>query len=201
VYHAVHYDDMAYQVGCPRGYTKAALTRLSSYPNDCVVGIECAHLDNTGKMTPETYASLVQLSARLLKQFGLTVNDLWLHSEIVGKDYKDCHRWFTTTQPSDWPKFKNDVAAVLNPVVKQEEPDMLEKAIVVNGFADFGTAEPLANRLQAPIYTRAALGNRKVSKELYVVGGTVDGLQADKIIPLTGADRYDVAASVKKFLG
>jgi GH24 family phage-related lysozyme (muramidase) len=87
------------------------------------------------------------------------------------------------------------------PVMKKEDIDMLEKAIVINGFADFATAEPLANRLQAPIYTRAALGNRKVSKELYVVGGNADGLQADKIIPLTGADRYDVAASVKKFLG
>lgn len=118
VYHAVPYDDMAYQVGCPRGYTQAALQRLSSYPNDCVVGIECAHLDMTGKMTPETYSSLVQLAARLLKQFNLSVNDLWLHSEIVGKDYKDCHRWFTTTKPEDWVKFKQDVNAVLHPPVK-----------------------------------------------------------------------------------
>jgi hypothetical protein len=115
VYHAVPYDAMAYQVGCPRGYTQAAVNRLSSYPNDCVVGIECAHLDDKGTMTPETYNSLVQLSAKLLQQFNLTINDLWLHSEIVGKDYKDCHRWFTTTKPEDWPKFKNDVAAVLNP--------------------------------------------------------------------------------------
>jgi hypothetical protein len=115
VYHAVPYDQSCYQVGCARGYTKEAVSRLSSYPNDCVVGIECAHLDWDGKMTPETYKSLVELSARMLKEFNLTVNDLWLHSEIVGKDYKDCHRWFTTTKPSDWGKFKNDVNAILNP--------------------------------------------------------------------------------------
>jgi N-acetylmuramoyl-L-alanine amidase CwlA len=114
VYHAVPYDSMAYQVGCPRGYTKTTVQRLSSYPNDCVIGIECAHTDMKGTMTKETYNSLVQLAAKLLKSHKLTVNDLWLHSEIVGKDYKDCHRWFTTTKPSDWPKLKNDVSKVLN---------------------------------------------------------------------------------------
>jgi LysM repeat protein len=118
LYHAVPYNAVAYQVGCPRGYTKAAVSRLSAYPNDCVVGIECAHLDNTGKMTPETYATLVQHSANLLRKFNLTVNDLWLHSEIVGKDYKDCHRWFTTTKPADWIKFKAEVNASLHPAPK-----------------------------------------------------------------------------------
>ncbi|HZW83747.1 MAG TPA: N-acetylmuramoyl-L-alanine amidase [Candidatus Deferrimicrobium sp.] len=203
VYHAVHYDDMAYQVGCPRGYTKTALTRLSSYPNDCVVGIECAHIDNTGKMTPETYASLVQLSARLLKQFGLTVNDLWLHSEIVGKDYKDCHRWFTTTQPSDWPKFKNDVAAVLNPVVKQAEvEDMLNVAVVINGLPDLGAAEPLADKVHGPIlFKRDYAKGQKVANTVYIVGGANDPSLGDKVVFLGGADRYEVAAAVKKFLG
>jgi N-acetylmuramoyl-L-alanine amidase CwlA len=198
VYHAVPYDQMAYQVGCKRGYTKAALQRLSSYPNDCVIGIECAHLDMKGTMTKETYNSLVQLAAKLLKSHKLTVNDLWLHSEIVGKDYKDCHRWFTTTKPSDWPKFKNDVNVLLNP---KEEVEMLEKAIVIGGFPDMAFAEVLAARLKAPIYTRNALPAGKVAKELYVVGGSTTGLKADKVISLTGADRFDVAAAVKKFLG
>lgn len=83
----------------------------------------------------------------------------------------------------------------------KEEIDMLEKAIVINAFPDFPNAEVLAARLKAPIYTRAALPAGKIAKELYVVGGSVTGLQADKIISLTGADRYEVAASVKKFLG
>jgi N-acetylmuramoyl-L-alanine amidase len=115
LYHAVHYDQMAYQVGCPRGYTKAALQRLSSYPNNCVVGVECAHLDWDGTMTKETYDTLVEWAVDKIKEFHLTVNDLWLHSEIVGKDYKDCHRWFTTTKPSDWQKFKDEVAEKLKP--------------------------------------------------------------------------------------
>src|SRR5205085_8383686 len=93
VLHCVPDDMMAYQVGCPRGYTPIAVQRLSSYPNQNVIGIECTHIDDQGKMTPDTYASLVQLSAKLLKEHNLTTKDLWLHSEIVGKDYKDCHRW------------------------------------------------------------------------------------------------------------
>lgn len=203
VYHAVPYDAMAYQVGCPRGYTKVALQRLSSYPNDCVVGIECAHLDMTGKMTPETYASLVQLSARLLKKYNLTVNDLWLHSEIVGKDYKDCHRWFTTTKPSDWPKFKSDVNTLLNPVSpKKEENDMLKVAVIINGLPDLGAAEPLSDKVQGPIlFKRDYAKGQKVAETVYIVGGANDSSLGDKVVFLGGADRYEVAAAVKKFLG
>lgn len=83
----------------------------------------------------------------------------------------------------------------------KEENEMLEKAIVVNSFADFPAAEPLAGRLAAPIYLRSIIEGKKVSKELYVVGGTSDKLLADKITLLSGADRYATAAAVKKFLG
>jgi N-acetylmuramoyl-L-alanine amidase CwlA len=126
VYHAVDYDQMTYQVGSPKGYTKEALERLSDYPNNCVVGIECAHLDMTGKMTNATYNSLVEHATNLLKKFNLTVDNLWLHSEIVGINYKDCHRFFSRN-PEEWSNFKKLVDAKLNPpkpVVppKQETP-------------------------------------------------------------------------------
>lgn len=141
LYHAVPYDAMAYQVGCPRGYTKEALNRLSSYPNDCVVGIECAHLDWKGTMTPETYDTLVKHSAKLLKMFGLGIDDLWLHSEIVGKDYKDCHRWFTTTKPDDWDKFKKDVYAVLHPSKSTtKNTDKVNKYKVIKKINGYSTA-------------------------------------------------------------
>lgn len=84
--------------------------------------------------------------------------------------------------------------------IPKEEDDMLEKAIVIHGFADFAVAEMLAARIKAPVYTRVALPAGKIAKELYVVGGTVDGLQADKIVALTGKDRFEVAAAVAKFL-
>lgn len=84
---------------------------------------------------------------------------------------------------------------------KKEEEDMLQKAIVINSFADFPNAEVLAARLKAPIYTRAALPSGKIANEIYVVGGATTGLQADKIVPLTGSDRFAVAAAVKNFIG
>lgn len=80
------------------------------------------------------------------------------------------------------------------------ETALLDKAIVIGGFPDFASAELLAARLKAPIYTRAALPNGKIAKELYVVGGSTSGLQADKIISLTGKDRFEVAAAVAEFL-
>jgi N-acetylmuramoyl-L-alanine amidase len=141
LYHAVPYNVMAYQVGCPRGYTKDALSRLSAYPNDCVVGVECAHLDDKGTMTPETYATLVQWAVDRIKEFNLTVDELWLHSEIVGKDYKDCHRWFTTTKPEDWIKFKKEVNAILHPApAKPAAQDTAEKYKVIKKIDGYSTA-------------------------------------------------------------
>lgn len=106
-------------------------------------------------------------------------------------------------------KGKVSVAApnpIVKPVVKpapkpvKEEEEMLEKAIVINAFPDFPFAESLAARIKAPIYIRAALPTGKIAKELYVVGGNKEGLIADKIIELTGKDRFEVARKVEEFL-
>jgi N-acetylmuramoyl-L-alanine amidase len=95
--------------------------------------------------------------------------------------------------------------AIQKPVVppQKEEDKMLEKAIVINAFPDFPFAELLAARLKAPIFTRAALPSTgKITKELFVVGGTKDGLDkfSDKITVLSGPDRFAVAKSVKDYL-
>jgi N-acetylmuramoyl-L-alanine amidase len=82
----------------------------------------------------------------------------------------------------------------------KEDSDMLEKAIVINSFADFPAAEPLAGRLSAPIYLRATAEGKKVAKELYVVGGTQDKLVADKVVLLSGPNRFETAAAVGNFL-
>lgn len=105
-------DEMAYHVGS-NIYTQEALSRLSSYPNNCTIGIECCHIDWQGRMTDKTYESLVRLTARKLKQFGLTVNDLWRHYDVVG--WKDCHRWFVNN-PDQWLKFKDDAQSMTNSV-------------------------------------------------------------------------------------
>ncbi|WP_246055187.1 peptidoglycan-binding domain-containing protein [Pseudalkalibacillus caeni] len=84
--------------------------------------------------------------------------------------------------------------------IAKEEEEMLDKAIVINAFADFPLAEPLAMRIKAPIYIRAALPQGKIAKNLYVVGGTQEGLKADNITLLSGHDRFDVARAVEDFL-
>lgn len=107
---AVPEDEMAYHVGSTV-YTASALRNLSSYPNNCTIGIEMAHDDWTGKPSKETYARTVKLAAKLLKKYGLTEKNLWTHHQVVG--WKDCHRWFTN-HGDEWVKFVGDVAEVLH---------------------------------------------------------------------------------------
>ncbi len=84
--------------------------------------------------------------------------------------------------------------------LQKEEDEMLEKAILIGGYPDISAAELLAARLKAPIYFRSAYPGGKVAKELYIVGGPTTGLQADKIINLSGADRFEVSRKVEEFL-
>ncbi|WP_060664295.1 N-acetylmuramoyl-L-alanine amidase [Bacillus sp. CHD6a] len=83
----------------------------------------------------------------------------------------------------------------------KEEDFVLERAIVINSFADFPVTELLANYVKAPIYTRRVAENVKLAKELLVVGGNTEGLQADRIILLAGRDRFETAARVKEYIG
>lgn len=88
-------DEIAYHVGS-HVYTQRSLRELGSYPNNNTIGIECTHVDWTGKMTKETYKSLIDLTVTLLKKYKLTVDDIWIHQEVVG--WKDCHRYFVNNQ-------------------------------------------------------------------------------------------------------
>lgn len=122
-------NEVAYHVGTSQPisygstqiYTTAAWQRLNSnsnknvkpYPNDCTIGIECTHLDATGKMSDATYNTLVEMCADLCKKYKLNpLNDLWLHKEVVG--WKDCHKWFVDN-PNEWKNFKIKVDAIVNP--------------------------------------------------------------------------------------
>jgi N-acetylmuramoyl-L-alanine amidase len=82
----------------------------------------------------------------------------------------------------------------------KEEDEMLEKAIVIFGGDDFPTAQRLAKRIKAPIFVRDGLPAGKLAKEVFVVGGTSDGLQADKFTVLSGADFFETAKAVSEYL-
>jgi N-acetylmuramoyl-L-alanine amidase len=85
--------------------------------------------------------------------------------------------------------------------IREEEPFMLERAIVINSYADFPVAELLANYIKAPIYTRRVAEGGRFSKELVVVGGNAEGLQADRITLLSGRNRFETAARVREYIG
>lgn len=86
------------------------------------------------------------------------------------------------------------------PEQKQEDDDMLEKAVVINSFNDYPAAEVLANALNAPVVTRVVAKKVQVAKELVVAGGTKDGLKADKFTVLSGHDRYDTAHKIDEYI-
>lgn len=132
------YDEMAYHVGSTEPYTKDALSRLSTYPNNCTIGIEMCHPDASGKPTLETLHATIELAAFLLKKYGLTYKDLWTHKEVVG--WKICHKYYVDN-PAEWANFKKYVNDEMNPVVKA--PITNEggaKVTITKSQTDIGTA-------------------------------------------------------------
>ncbi|MEK4343281.1 N-acetylmuramoyl-L-alanine amidase [Brevibacillus sp. FSL L8-0710] len=110
-------NEMGYHVGA-KSYKPDALKRLSSYPNNCTIGIEmCVNSDGDFR---ETYRSTVELAADILKRYGWTTDNLWRHFDITGKNCPayfvsdDAARRFTGLSASQaWAKFKDDVHKLL----------------------------------------------------------------------------------------
>lgn len=83
---------------------------------------------------------------------------------------------------------------------KKEESDMLDKAVVYNSLADIAVAELVAEKHSTVTVKRSVAQKVKVAKELIVVGGSKDGLKADKFTVLSGADRFETTAKVSEYL-
>lgn len=101
-------NEMAYHVGAQRYRTN----RLGSYPNNCTIGVEtCVNVKGAGFKTAIDQSA--QLCAKLLKDHGLKITDLYRHYDVTGKD---CPRYFvdnTTAKQfgykdaaSAWAEFK-----------------------------------------------------------------------------------------------
>jgi N-acetylmuramoyl-L-alanine amidase len=112
-------NEIAYHTGSPT-YPAEAIKKFGKYPNMCTYGIECTHVDASGKMSDATYNTLVERCADLCKEWKLNpMTDIWLHKEVVG--WKICHKWFVEN-PKEWDSFKRNVSAKMNPVVKKPVP-------------------------------------------------------------------------------
>jgi N-acetyl-anhydromuramyl-L-alanine amidase AmpD len=107
---AIADNKMAYHVGS-NVYTSSALRNLSSYPNNCTIGLELAHPDWTGKPTSAVYQKTLDLVVHLCKKYNLTEKDVWTHKQVVG--WKNCHKYYVEN-PTEWVRFIADVSKKLN---------------------------------------------------------------------------------------
>jgi N-acetylmuramoyl-L-alanine amidase len=96
--------EVCYHVGSD-DYTNEALRRLSSYPNNCTIGVELCHSAWDGKFTAETLESCRLLAASLLSAYGLGKEDIWRHYDITGKV---CPKYFVE-HTDEWDAFKASI--------------------------------------------------------------------------------------------
>ncbi len=95
-------SEMAYHVGADH-YTKEAYNRLSSYPNNCTIGIEMCHYAEG--FTDDTLNASAHLAKALLDKYGLDSNDLYRHYDITNKL---CPKFFVEDEVQ-WQMFKQRV--------------------------------------------------------------------------------------------
>lgn len=84
--------------------------------NSYTISIEACHPDSSGKFTPETYNSYVDLCADLCTRWNLKPeNGLIRHYDVTGKV---CPKYFVD-HPSAWEHFKKDVTKKMKKIKQQ----------------------------------------------------------------------------------
>lgn len=86
----------------------------SNWANSTSISIEVCHEDETGEFSPETYASVVHLTAWLCEEYGLDSEDVLRHYDITGKL---CPLYYVQNI-DEWETLKSDVADLLNGVTE-----------------------------------------------------------------------------------
>lgn len=110
--------EMAYHVGAQQYRTKA----LGAYPNETTIGIETC-VNQKGEKFKKALDQTARLAAKLLKQHGLKVGDVYRHYDITGKD---CPKYFVSNTAAKqyglgssadkaWKDFLKLVESYLNP--------------------------------------------------------------------------------------
>lgn len=182
--------------------------------NDAAIGVELCW---GGKIDfNKAYKRYVWYHAYLCKKFNLNprkhiVGHYTLDPERRSDPLNAFKRYGIT-----WKKFIDDVAKDFNVETSKQEPpkqvqpkptqpkkeedDMLERAVVYNSLADIPIAEEVAGRLNTVTVKRTVAERVQVAKELIVVGGSKNGLKADKFTVLSGEDRFETTAKVAAYL-
>lgn len=97
-------SEIAYSSGAKK-YNSWVEEKLGTPPYMNTLSIECTHIDKAGKMTDETYNSLLDLCIYLCDKYKLDSRNLYLHYDITGKK---CHKYFVDN-PGEWEYFKESV--------------------------------------------------------------------------------------------
>ncbi|MED4749969.1 N-acetylmuramoyl-L-alanine amidase [Brevibacillus choshinensis] len=131
-------NEMGYHVGA-KSYKPEALKGLSPYPNNCTIGIEmCVNSDGDFK---KMFQNTLELAADILKRYGWSVDRLWRHFDITGKN---CPAYFVTdsfakrftgrlSAEQAWAKFKEDVQKLLTENSQPEKKPVDKVSVVING--------------------------------------------------------------------
>lgn len=110
-------NEMGYHVGA-KSYKPEACQQLSSYPNNCTIGIEmCVNADGQFQAM---YQNTLELASDILKRHGWGIQNLWRHYDITGKNcpaffVSDTYSlpYFGRTAAEAWEKFTSDVHSLL----------------------------------------------------------------------------------------
>lgn len=111
-------DEVAYHVGAKKYRSDGLKISESPHgPNYFLIGIEmCVNKDGVWN---KTYQNTIDLVVYLLKKYSLSVDDLYRHYDITGKD---CPRMMIDER--EWNNFKNDVKLSLGIVkIKPNKPE------------------------------------------------------------------------------
>jgi len=121
IYNSLPDDELAYHCGSAT-YTKEALAKLGTYPNNSTVGIEMC-IEKDGSIHEDTFNNVVDLAVYLIRERGFPPV-FFTHKEVVG--WKECPLpWIK--QPGEYERFKQAVHAKLNPlqeIAVTEDDDM-----------------------------------------------------------------------------
>lgn len=99
-------NEVAYHCGA-KVYKDGIQDKLGNYPNYTTIGIEMCHT-NKG-FTEETIETTAKLTAQILIEHDLDINNLYRHYDITGKI---CPKFFVNNE-SLWEEFKNKVQSFI----------------------------------------------------------------------------------------
>jgi len=146
-------DEIGYHVGASRYTELGNSIREGKSPNYFLLGIEmCVNSDGDWN---KTYTSTISLAAYLLKNHGVTVDNLFRHYDITGKE---CPRMMLEEKP--WNEFKAAVAAQLQPVRIKVNGEYLMVDVFMKGDTVYVPVRAIAEAAGAKVDWEA--GSRTV---------------------------------------